>query len=260
MDGAVETATKDHPAGSGMKLYLGSRNYKPDGFLTVDIDPTHQPDLVADVTDLHMLAEGSVEEICASHILEHLAWPLAFKALGEWARVLRVGGVLRVAVPDLGALAAMIAEGENPWACTGLLYGLGRLENPFEAHQYGYTRGMLLSILRTLGFAEFDWWKHDMPDASNGWLHAGDSGRVAISLNIAARKSRAPVLPPEKILAALMHDRMRPFDQVVTELMAAEPNLPPLAEGDDLLTQRLHMALIDARMRIKYLEQSEQKE
>lgn len=145
--------------------------------------------------------------------------------------------------------------GENPWACTSLLYGVGRLENAFEAHQYGYTRGMLLSILRTLGFGEFDWWKHDMPDASNGWLHGEDSGRVAISLNIAARKCRAPLLPPAQILPALMHDRMRPFDQVVAELVAAEPSLPPEAEGDDLLTQRLHMALIDARMRVKLLKE-----
>ena len=29
-----------------MKLYLGSREYKPEGFLTVDIDARHEPDIV----------------------------------------------------------------------------------------------------------------------------------------------------------------------------------------------------------------------
>lgn len=138
-----------------MKLYLGSREYKPDGFLTVDIDTRHEPDIVADVTDLRVIKSNTVDEICASHILEHLPWPLSYKALGEWARILRPGGRLRVAVPDLAALATMIADGQNPWTATALLYGVGRLENQLEAHQFGYTRGMLVSILRSLGFQEF---------------------------------------------------------------------------------------------------------
>lgn len=238
-----------------MKLYLGSRDYKPDGFLTVDIDATHKPDILADVTDLAALADGDVDEICASHILEHLPWPLAFKALAEWARVLKPGGCLRVAVPDLGALAAMIVAGENPWSCTGLLYGVGRLENPFEAHQYGYTRGMLLSILRALGFGAFDWWKHDMPDASNGWMYGDNNGRVAISLNIAAIKQHEPLVPVDALFERLKVDRMRPFDQVLAELLAGQPEVPAAVEDDALLTQRLHMALIDARKRIKLLEE-----
>ena len=36
-----------------MKLYLGSRDYCPEGFITVDIDPKNSPDIVADVVDLH---------------------------------------------------------------------------------------------------------------------------------------------------------------------------------------------------------------
>jgi predicted SAM-dependent methyltransferase len=238
-----------------MKLYLGSREYKPDGFLTVDIDARHEPDIVADVTDLQAIESESVEEICASHILEHLPWPLAYKALGEWTRVLRTGGRLRVAVPDLAALATMIAEGHNAWTATALIYGVGRLENQLEAHQYGYTRGMLISILRSLGFRNFDWWKHDMPDASNGWMHDEDSGRVGISLNLAAEKISPPLVPPERLLPALMANRMRPFDQVLAEHLAfVTDSTQAEAEQDPLLTQRIHMALIEARMRILYLE------
>jgi predicted SAM-dependent methyltransferase len=61
-----------------MKLYLGGRDYRPDGYLTVDIDPRHDPDIVADVTNLATIGAGSVDEICASHILEHLPWPTAY--------------------------------------------------------------------------------------------------------------------------------------------------------------------------------------
>lgn len=238
-----------------MKLYLGSRDYRPDGFLTVDIDPTHKPDILADVTDFSAIASGSVDEISASHILEHIPWPLSFKAVAEWARVLRVGGTLRVAVPDLGLLARMIGEGRNVWAAAGLVFGVGRLENPLEAHQYGYTRDMLVGLLRTLGFGGFDWWKHDLPDASNGWMLDDLGERIAISLNIGARKIGEPIVEPSTLLQELLNDRLQSFDQIVARLAASRSNEMPLAaEMDPLLTQRLHMALIEARMRILYLE------
>jgi predicted SAM-dependent methyltransferase len=239
-----------------MKLYLGSRDYAPAGYLTVDIDPTHGPDIVADVTDLGRIGTGTVAEICASHILEHLAWPLSFKALAEWARILEPGGRLRLAVPDLGMLAGMIADGRNCWTAAGLIFGVGRIENPLEAHQFGYTTAMLRDMLRALGFGDFGWWKHDMPDASNGWMPVENGGRMAISLNLEARKLHAPAVPPAELLAELMADRLAPFDQVLARLVAqgAAPS-PTLPEDDPRLTQRLHMALIEARMRILHLEE-----
>jgi predicted SAM-dependent methyltransferase len=238
-----------------MKLYLGSRDYRPDGFLTVDMDPTHKPDILADVTDLTSVASESVDEVCASHILEHIPWPQAFTALAEWARVLRIGGRLCIAVPDMGLLARLITEGRNIWGATGLLFGVGRLENPLEAHQYGYTRDMLLTMLRALGFGKFDWWKHDLPDASNGWMTDDTGERIAISLNIAATKTGAPIVLPKRLVHELMKDRLQPFDQILARLVASDSTeLPLLAEREPILTQRLHMALIEARMRILYLE------
>ncbi len=238
-----------------MRLYLGSRDYRPDGFLTIDIDPSHQPDIVADVTDLVHIASDSVDEICASHILEHIPWPLSFKALAEWARVLRPGGHLQIAVPDLALLARLIAEGRNVWHAAGLLFGVGRLENPLEAHQYGYTRDMLLAMLRALGFGRFDWWKHDLPDASNGWMLDDAGERIAISLNIAAEKIAPPIIDPARVTEALMDDRLQSFHKVLARLVADDAAHPPAVTSDDPpLLQSLHMALIEARMRIVHLE------
>ena len=237
-----------------IRLYLGSRDYRPEGFLTVDLDPAHAPDIVADVTDLGMIASGSVAEIRAGHILEHIPWPLAFKALAEWARVLRPGGRLCVAVPDLGALAAMIADGRNVWVATGLLYGLGRIGNPLEAHHFGYTRAMLADLLRALGFGRLDWWKHDLPDASNGWLAEEGGGRIALSLNLAGIKLAEPVVEPAQLLAELMADPLAPFEQTLARLLLREGPAGNAGDDDPRLLQRLHMALIEARMRILFLE------
>jgi predicted SAM-dependent methyltransferase len=238
-----------------MKIYLGSRDYRPDGYLTVDIDPAHGPDIVADVCDLRQLGAGSVTEICASHILEHLPWPTSFKALAEWARVLSPGGRLRLAVPDLGMLAGMIADGRNTWTAAALIFGVGRLENPLEAHQFGYTEAMLRDMLRALGFGAFAWWKHDVHDASNGWMPAENNGRIAISLNLEARKLHAPTVPPEDLLAELMADRMAPFDQLHARVAARVAAPLDVPQDDPRLTQQLHMQLIEARMRILHLEE-----
>ena len=238
-----------------MRLYLGSHGYKPVGFLTVDVDPKHTPDIIGDVTKLNKILDNSVDEICASHILEHLAWPYSFAALCEWTRVLRDGGRMCIAVPDLSLLARLISEGRNVWGATGLLFGVGRLENPLEAHQYAYTRDMLLEMLRTLGFSDFEWWHHDFPDASNGWIGDDAGDRIAISLNVAATKTHRPICDAEALLQLLMNERLKPFGKMVSQLIGSEVGeCSMLVEGDAILVQRLHMELIEARMRILYLE------
>jgi predicted SAM-dependent methyltransferase len=237
-----------------MKLYLGSRDYRPEGYLTVDIDPSHEPDILADVCDLSSVASGSAAEVCASHILEHIPWPLAYKALSEWARVLCPGGRLRLAVPDVGALAALIAEGRESWGAIGMIYGLGRAANPLEAHQFGYTRGMLVTLLKTLGFDEFSWWKHDLPDASNGWMAVGDF-RCAISLNISATKRTVPFVEPSIVFDALRQRSGTLFAEAYAGCLARAQRGSALPEDDAALTQGLHMQLIEARMRILYLEE-----
>jgi predicted SAM-dependent methyltransferase len=55
------------------------------------------PDIIADAARLP-LAAASLHFIIASHVLEHLPFPLA--ALREWYRVLRSGGVLSLKIPD----------------------------------------------------------------------------------------------------------------------------------------------------------------
>lgn len=238
-----------------MRLYLGSREYCPEGYLTVDINPRYEPDILSDVTALTTIADGSIEEICASHILEHLPWPKSVAAIAEWSRVLKTGGVLKIGVPDIGVLSTLLANGQNPWGAMGLIYGLGRLTNPLEAHQFGYTRAMLVSILQTLGFGNMGWWKHDLPDASNGWTEDGNGGRVAISLNISAEKRSGPIVPLEKLTAALTAQPGTPFDSLVVRLLGETPTETSLVTEDSpLLTQKLHFALIEARMRIVYLE------
>ena len=45
-------------------------------------------------------ADESVDEIRASHLLEHFPHSKSVEVVREWARVLKPGGILKVAVPN----------------------------------------------------------------------------------------------------------------------------------------------------------------
>jgi SAM-dependent methyltransferase len=54
--------------------------------------------LIHEATDLASVGDGEYEAVLASHVLEHIADPIA--ALQEWHRVVRRGGHLLLVVPD----------------------------------------------------------------------------------------------------------------------------------------------------------------
>jgi SAM-dependent methyltransferase len=63
-----------------------------------DVETMFGKRYVTDARDLSAIADASYDFVVASHVLEHLANPL--RALHEWKRVLRPGGVLLILVPD----------------------------------------------------------------------------------------------------------------------------------------------------------------
>lgn len=60
--------------------------------LTVDIDASARPDIIADAHNMNMLKDGEFEIILCTEMLEHLYNP--FKGIEEMARVLKSGGKL----------------------------------------------------------------------------------------------------------------------------------------------------------------------
>ena len=95
-----------------IKLNLASHGDNREGYVNIDFDHP-SADLKADVSNLHMFKDDSVDEILAFHILEHfragsyeahLSNPLnpktAEEVLLEWYRILKPGGKLEIKVPD----------------------------------------------------------------------------------------------------------------------------------------------------------------
>lgn len=81
-----------------MKLNLGFHKWRLAGFINIDIDPSLNPDVVADAAHLPY-PDNSVEEIYAGHMLEH--FDMTEDVLKEWHRVLQPGGIITITVPDM---------------------------------------------------------------------------------------------------------------------------------------------------------------
>jgi hypothetical protein len=90
------------------RLNLGCGFDKRPGYLNVDLQSFHAPDIVADVLALNDFPSGYYEEIIAQDVLEHFKRVDTRKAFYEWNRVLALGGSLYVRTTYLNGLLRML--------------------------------------------------------------------------------------------------------------------------------------------------------
>jgi SAM-dependent methyltransferase len=147
--------------------------------------------------------DGSAAEVYASHVFEHYL-PTGAEENGlatvdtlleEWRRVLRPGGTLYVAVPDLLTCARRIlSEPRQREQWVGMLFGYHRGHG--DTHHWAYTEGTLRALLVGHRFRPLGRFKPFIPNpAGSGFDCAGahcldDAGRIVpASLNLMAEKA-----------------------------------------------------------------------
>jgi Methyltransferase domain len=84
----------DLPSPLPRRLNLGCGWDHREGYLNVDCYERHQPDLIADISNLPMLPSGYFEEVLAKDVLEHFERTRTDTILAEWARLLSPDGHL----------------------------------------------------------------------------------------------------------------------------------------------------------------------
>ena len=82
-----------------MKLNIGCGNKKLEGYINIDGNPKAKPDKVHNIIEGLPFKDNAIDEIRASHVLEHLEGEGFFKLMEEAHRVLKVGGVFKIRVP-----------------------------------------------------------------------------------------------------------------------------------------------------------------
>ena len=80
------------------------------GYLNVDSGAWHNPDLIADVTDLGALPANYFHEALAQDVLEHIGRQLQVATLSGWARLLIEGGLLSIRVPSIVDLVGLLSD------------------------------------------------------------------------------------------------------------------------------------------------------
>jgi SAM-dependent methyltransferase len=182
------------------KLHLGCANKIIPGFVNVDARNLPGVDIPnCDVTKLTMFDNNSVDLIYACHVLEHIVRPKTFSTLLEWNRVLKPGGVLRVAVPDWeGTVEAYRRTGDYE-NLLNWIYG-GR-EYEQNTHYRQFTFSGLKTLLIEAGYkrvVRYDWQKTEhanIDDFSKAYIpHMDIQNGVLISLNVECVKH---IYPPD---------------------------------------------------------------
>lgn len=135
-----------------LKLNIGAGETVIDGFTPIDRKlgteafPLPYPD-------------GSVDEIRASHILEHFTFADAQTALKEWSRVLKPGGRIRLAVPDLEA-ASKADPDEWPFIVMGGQTG------PDDIHRSAWNESRLRAHMEHFGLQKIKRWESPNTDTA----------------------------------------------------------------------------------------------
>ncbi len=136
------------------RLNIGGTERR-DGWKILNILAGPDVDYVGDCTDLTEFADASVDEVYASHVLEHLGYGEDLpKALGAIHRILKPGGRLRVSVPDLDVLMHLYLNPDSDqsarWEIMRILYG-GQVDS-YDYHKLGFSWDSLSWYLRQIGF------------------------------------------------------------------------------------------------------------
>lgn len=163
-----------------LKLHLGCGDDIRSGWVNIDLRTGGQratplpPDATFINYDLRLGLPLNHERsafIYSSHFFEHLAYAEGLRLLRDCYRVLRPGGVFRIALPDLCALFAAYLRGDSAYFdlldafVVAVLPGLHTEERTLidyvnagiyqqGEHKYIYDPAKLTTILQRLGYRE----------------------------------------------------------------------------------------------------------
>lgn len=179
-----------------MKIHIGcgKRNFGSGWF---HVDGSHEGGHI-DHHDIFKLPQksDSVDLVYASHIIEYFDSEEVCDVLREWKRVLKPGGILRLAVPDFESMAELyVSKSIGLHQIVGPLYGKMNLNEKKIYHRMVYDFGSLSRLLTSLGLKNikrYDWQKTEhasFDDHSQAYIpHMDKNNGTLISLNVECEK------------------------------------------------------------------------
>lgn len=133
-----------------VKLNLGCGIYYKPGYVNIDKYENSVADKIADINHLPY-EDNSIDEIEASHIVEHFDVIYLPFLLAEWFRILKPQGELYIETPHLvnSVKKLILSNYKNQKNTIRFLFGI---DIPGNFHKIGFTASFLKKTLRSIGF------------------------------------------------------------------------------------------------------------
>ena len=170
-----------------MKLHIGGKQIK-EGWSILNIQKNEGVDFIGDISDLSQFKDNSIDEIYASHVVEHINQKNIKKTLSGIHRVLTTNGKFYISVPDMDVLCRIFISKEAPtkvkFHVMRMMFG-GQIDE-FDFHYFGWNLEFLKDYLSSAGFKKIE--KVKFFSIFNDTSNYAPYNEVPISLNIIAYK------------------------------------------------------------------------
>lgn len=132
--------------------------------------------------------DETIQEIRASHVLEHFPHRDVGAVIAEWARALTPGGRLRIAVPDFAGVAQRYLEGiAQP--TEGYVMG-GQVDGD-DFHKALFDEGRLKTMMAAAGLVLIRPWTSEIDDCA----------ALPVSLNLEGTKPHIPSISTSAVIS-----------------------------------------------------------
>jgi len=151
------------------KLHLGAGGSTHPGWIGTDIQPSSSEILCLDATQPLPIKDATFNYILCEHMIEHITWEQGLAMLRECRRILRPGGVIRIATPDLAVIIGLHAKPASKdadeyvkWITDNFIENLSIYKTTFVinnafrnwGHKFLYDGETMEFALRDTGFIE----------------------------------------------------------------------------------------------------------
>ena len=140
-----------------MKLHIGGKQIK-DGWKILNIQKLDGVDFVGSISDLSQFDNDSIEEIYASHVVEHVEQKNIKKTLNGIYRILKEGGKFYISVPDLDVLCKIFINDKAPpkvkFHVMRMMFGGQTDEHDY--HYFGWNFLFMKDFLIESGFKKVE--------------------------------------------------------------------------------------------------------
>lgn len=177
----------------GLKIHLGAGPINLQGWVSIDARQAPHIHFQSEGFALNEFADGAISEIYMCHVLEHFSFEEAKSVLNTFYKKLKVGGVLRLSVPDFDQLIAIYHSSGNDLELIKLAL-MGGQDYEYNFHKGVFNRALLSNLLISCGFIGVQTWNTledfgiDLGDWSNKSF-VTQTDNIQVSLNLKAIKA-----------------------------------------------------------------------